>query len=362
MKKSRRLVSLLIALFLAFGCFSFGAFAAGTPVGNESMQVVVSADKETAYAEEYVTVTFNVKNNYNATCMRFPVLFTGSIFEVDNAQFNLQKLGSLITLPGSLGANTASNPAFYPAGYSASEYGAVLIQWVGGVQSGTYGCYNQPSGQDCFSFRLKIKQGASGVGTILIPSGSNLFYYQAMNNPNDGNSVYTMSADSCLMTFTPDTVTAASQAPDIAAVAGSTTVIDRENGFIYGLMDGLTSLDGYVEPIGGATLQVIASDEGHCGTGTVVNVLAGEAVVKTFIVVIFGDVNGDCAINAVDDDTCNLVQNWMLNWDPDTQAHYYKAGDINVDGRVDSVDADLMSSYANWIVSIDQTTGMAIGY
>ncbi|NTV35965.1 MAG: PAS domain-containing protein, partial [Anaerolineaceae bacterium] len=90
--------------------------------------------------------------------------------------------------------NITGNPAFYPAGYSSADYGVVLVQWLGTANAGLFGCFNQPAGDDCISFRLKVKAGADAAGTVLIPSNSNLFYFQAMNNPADGNTIYTMAS------------------------------------------------------------------------------------------------------------------------------------------------------------------------
>lgn len=360
MKISRKILTILLALLIALSCLTAGVSAAGAPNGNESLHVTVKTNVAIAYPGDYITVTLNVTNNYYATSMRFPVLFSKGIFELVDANLNLQMLGQLSSVTGSISANTNGNAEFYPSGYSSDDYGVVLVQWLGSANAGLFGCYSQPSGQDCISFQLKIKAGANGEGTILIPPESTLFYRGAMNNPADGNTFYTMTAGQCPMTFTPAVMTAQSQVPDIAAVAGSKTVIDRDKGLIYGLALGLSSLDAYVEPVGGATLEFIKSDPSICGTGTVINVKNSDVTIKTFKVVIYGDLNGDGNISSIDAGMAINVENYVVVWDAVTDAALIEAGDVNNDGNVTGIDAGIMIDVENYIRTIDQVTGLAV--
>lgn len=362
MKNAKKVFAAMLALVLAFGGLSIAAAAAGTPNGNESMQVLVKTDVDTAYSGDYITVTLHITNNYFATNMRFPVLFSADIFELVDANLNLQKLGQLNTVPGAIGANTTGNAAFYPAGYSQQDYGVVLIQWAGDVSGGVYSCYNQPTGQDAISFSLRVKPGAGGEGTILIPPESTLFYYQAMNDPSDFNTIYTMSKATCPMTFTPATMTVVGIAPDIEPVAGTDTVIDTQRNYIYGLEQGLPNLDAYIEPVGGATLEVIKSNGSSCGTGTLVHVLSGEITVKTYTVIIFGDVNGDSIVDNNDVGTMVDYENFLVEWDPVVNAATLFAGNINGDANVDANDAGFLVDVENYLAYIDQTIGLAILY
>ena len=127
---------------------------------------------------------------------------------------------------------------------------------------------------------------------------------------------------------------------------------------IYGISPGLTSLNNCVTVATGYELSYIPTSQGF-GTGTVVNVVLGTAIVETYRIILFGDVNGDSIINAIDADICILIQNWIIEWDETDDAAYLKAGDVNGDGRVDAIDADIISLHENWMVTIDQTTGLA---
>lgn len=359
MKNSRRIFAVLLAVLIAVSVLTVGVYAAGTPNGNESMQVVVKTDTATGYPGDYVTVTLNITNNYYATSMRFPILFPKDIFEIEEASLNLQKLGQLNIVTGNLSANITGNPSFYPTGYSSADYGVVLVQWLGTPNAGLFGCYNQPDGDDCISFTIKVKPGANSEGAILIPDNSTLFYYQAMNDPADGNSIYSMTAGTCPITFTDAVFNRIGQAPDIAVYDGSATVIDREKGLIFGLSAGLTSLDTKIVGVGGATLEVIKSSGTLCGTGTVVNVKNEGVIIMTFKIVVFGDVNGDGAIDSIDAGTMIDYENYLISWVPGSDDCYLTAGNINGDTTIDSLDAANVIDYENYLKTINQVTGLA---
>lgn len=134
-------------------------------------------------------------------------------------------------------------------------------------------------------------------------------------------------------------------------------IVDKPNGILYGIEEAAASLNSFIDTPAGAELQITLSADNICGTGTAVSLVFHGGVLKTYTVVLFGDVNGDAVINAIDSDICVLVQNWMVAWDPGAQSYLYTAGDVNGDGRVDSIDADLVNLHENWILTIDQTTG-----
>ncbi len=359
MKISHRLIAAVITIFVFCGCLSITSYAAGTPSGNESMSIVVKTDVSISYPGDYITVTLNITNNYNATAMRFPVLFSADILEVVEPNLNLQKLGQLTTVTGNLNANTTGNPGFYPVGYSSDDYGVVLVQWTGTANAGMLGCYNRPTGEDCISFQLRVKENADAAGSILIPPESTLFYYQAMNDPADGTTMYSMTASTCPLTFTQAQITAQFQPPDIMAFSGSDTVVNKSENLIYGLSTALAQLNSHIVPIGGATFEVEKSSEFICGTGTVVRVMINDSVYKTYTVVIFGDVNGDGNVDSIDAGALVDYENYLVSWSAQSDACYLKAGDVNGDGQIDSVDAGILTDVESLLRDINQVTGIA---
>jgi len=146
---------------------------------------------------------------------------------------------------------------------------------------------------------------------------------------------------------------------------GPGCIIDYANNYIYDFNEAITSLDGYFDTGTGYELLYIPTAQGY-GTGTVVNVVSTEknaspnSVIASYTVVIYGDVNGDGNIDSIDAGNIVDFQNYMINWDPVTDAALYKAGDLNGDGNVDSIDAGLAVDAQNYMVTIDQSTGLAI--
>lgn len=152
----------------------------------------------------------------------------------------------------------------------------------------------------------------------------------------------------------------ASQAEIIAPKAGSGCVIDGGSGMIYGLTPGISAEqfeNGFVDVAGGYSLQYTP---GSIGTGTVVNVIDDStgAVVLTFRIVIYGDVNGDGNIDSLDAGTMVDVENYIITWDPVSDAAFIQAEDINGDGKTDSIDAGIAVDAENYIITIDQCTGL----
>jgi len=147
----------------------------------------------------------------------------------------------------------------------------------------------------------------------------------------------------------------------LEALAGSTGVVDEANGFIYGLGFGLTTAiyeAQYLDIVGDGSLVFTPTPLGP-GTGTKVELIdnvTGE-VLKTYTIVIYGDVNGDSRADAIDADLCVGVQDWVIVWDPVADACYYEAADLNGNGRVESLDADTITAVYDWVLAIDQATG-----
>ncbi len=147
----------------------------------------------------------------------------------------------------------------------------------------------------------------------------------------------------------------------ISNVIHSGCVVD--NGMIYGLTPSVTrqQLESlYLEICDGYSL--FYTDEG-LGTGTNIDVtensLPASLVISSFMLVIYGDVNGDGNIDSIDAGTMVDYENYTLIWNPVTDAVYIKAGDLNGDGCVDSIDAGIAIDVENYLLGINQTTGIA---
>lgn len=305
MKISKKIFAILLAAVLALSVFAVGASAAGTATGDEWMTVTLSADKGTDTYEmnEEVIITATIACNYNAPTFRFPILFDKTVLD-RKTLIGLEAAGTCAT-SGSINSNVFTDGSYVPENYDPDQWGVVLVQWVGNVQNGAVNCINNPEGEVAFSFKLVTKNGSAGkTGTVFIPAESDKLYYQAIEDPTVATSFYYMNADTCTMTFNPANVTVA--AADVALVPNalfdSTAVVDEDNLVVYGLSTDIMStadMKEYVAATGGATISVDPAELGY-GTGTVINLKVGGAVVKSYTAIIFGDTNGDAQFTSDD--------------------------------------------------------------
>lgn len=159
-------------------------------------------------------------------------------------------------------------------------------------------------------------------------------------------------------------------------MAGSTTIIDTDNMAIYGLQEYLTEsiIRGqFLDVEGDGFFELTPVDKGCYGTGTKVTLydnLDPTTPVETYTIVIFGDINGDSAIQAIDRTIANEENLMITNWSQEqifdgsaivdnTNYDFYKtmAADLNGDGMIDSTDATIIGDATIGIIIVDQVTG-----
>lgn len=146
---------------------------------------------------------------------------------------------------------------------------------------------------------------------------------------------------------------AAAADPELAVIDGTIGVIDDSkteygvdynacDGYIYGIEpESGESIDAVFEVIGDGEMEVIPNEAGSdCGTGTLVNVLDLDGnVVATYVLIIFGDIDGDGQItsfdgsDAIDHDGYAYGENLRIE-----APEVIFAGDIDVDGDITAFD------------------------
>ncbi|MBQ7580695.1 MAG: S8 family serine peptidase [Clostridia bacterium] len=138
-----------------------------------------------------------------------------------------------------------------------------------------------------------------------------------------------------------DAVLESETIPVIECIIGSKgdsgTVIDEERGVIYGVEEGVQSLENYVETVG-CEIEYVPTENGF-GTGTTVNLVSDGEVIKSYKLVIFGDVDGDGYCDGCDYVLMSLYINWQYTFDDCCLL----AADITNDGYVDAFDLSLSS-------------------
>lgn len=360
MKITKKILSVILSVLLAVAVFGVCASAEGTASGNEAMEVTVSTDKETYDPGDNVTVTVSLKTNYNMTAFRFPIMFDSEVFELPN----LIGLTALNTCKanGNIQANSLiEGSEIMPEEYDASLFDCILVQWTATVANSTLGCLNLPEGEACFSFTLKTKTSASGQnGTIFVPEEYEGFYTQAIQTPTDGTTIYYVDAATYSMSFISATVEVVGTVADLVpnTAYDSKVVIDKTNSIVYGFETGKTLPADFSKEVlvtGTGSLGVEMAEYGY-GTGTKLNVVVDDVTVKTYSVVIFGDVNGDCLIDTNDAYEIMLIS-YGLNVMTDELV--IKAADLNNDGLLDTNDLYLIDLVSKGNSVIDQANPYA---
>ena len=355
MKISKKLFAVLLAVVLAFSVVAVGASAAGTAAGDEWMTVTITTDKGADNYEkgDTIHVTVSVACNYNVPAFRFPILFDSAVIE---KKANIAMVAANTCTTGSLRNNLTPDETVFPEAYSPDDWGCILFQWTADVQNGAIGCINNPDGEVVFTFDLKVKQDAVGTGTITIPAESNLLYYMAYEDPTVATSDYYMNAETCNMNFVPANVSVA--VPDVKLIPNddydSTAIVDEENLLVYGLDVGISSnseIKEYVKATGGATVRSALNEEESYGTGAKINLVLGTSTVKSYDIILFGDVNCDGNISAVDVSLALAIVSGA------TEAGRLPkiAGDIgNFDGEMDAVDSTKLMAAVSGAYIINQ--------
>lgn len=355
MKISKKILTILLAAILAFSVFAISASAAGTPTGAEAMTVTITTDNETYEANSAVQVRVTISSNYNVPSFRFPIMFDTEVYELPVIPG--VKAYNTCASAGTMSYNTADTAQFIPEAYDPSAFGCILFQWTASVTGGEVGHIHNEAGELAFTFELRTKSSAVGkTGTIFIPEESDLFYYQAIENPADATSFYYLNAETCAMSFVPANAMVVGEQVSLVPNEdfGTPAVIDEENRFIYGLPIGLSGnaeLKEYVKATGKAVIRSTGTDMGY-GTGTIASLNIDAIPVKSYTVIIFGDINGDAYCDSTD---LGTILSYASASSVCSDPTLIFAGDLSGDGLVDSIDLPIYLAVASASLVIDQT-------
>ncbi len=129
------------------------------------------------------------------------------------------------------------------------------------------------------------------------------------------------------------------------------TSVTHNKDYIFGLDEGFTDIASYVTVKDGTgTAEFIPTANGN-GTGSLYNIytISGE-LYKSYTVIIFGDVNGDCKIDGQDAVIINCIINGFGEYD-----EYIKyAADVDLDNDVYDSDVAIVAGYAIGTETISQ--------
>ena len=143
---------------------------------------------------------------------------------------------------------------------------------------------------------------------------------------------------------------------ELVAAEGSTTVIDNERGFIYGLDFNISEDDlrnTYLDVIGNGTLEF--EYDGSIGTGAIVRLRNNYSheIDATYTIVIFGDINGDGMMTPADITAIRNINARLTTYDADSP--FLFAADVTHDDDVGPSDVTAIRMVNARLATIDQT-------
>lgn len=142
--------------------------------------------------------------------------------------------------------------------------------------------------------------------------------------------------------------------PELAVKAGTGGVIDNVNMFVYGveMTEEYQMIEDVFEATAGGYIEVDQST--YAGTGAQVYVFkADDTLVATYTFVLFGDIDGNGEIDALDAAYIDMHEAWYERLD-DYPAKLF-AADLDGSGDADALDYAYIEMHEAWMQRIYQT-------
>ncbi len=359
-KTFKKLAAVIVVASLLVSCLCFGGSAidstfGGTPTGNEAMSIGLTASADSVEPGDVVTFTVRLSNNYNAITMFWPVLYSTDFFELVDGSVT-SPIDNVTAAAGT--TTTTTDSSFVPSAY-AGTHSVIGIQWVaGGTAEGGVAVFNSGVAADCFTVQLKVKDTATGTGTVLIPEDYDGYYYSGVNDPSDPLTYYN-SATPFNFTFA-DAISyslGSAAEPELVATEGYEVQLISFDGDEKQYLCGFDVVD-IIDNGNDFRNQFVVNNgtftvsQDLFATGTVVTVYDSTgAVFAEYEIIFFGDANGDGIIDGADISVMADTYNYIIE---PTGASYY-ASDIYADDKysviIDGADIGLAADLYNYAVT-----------
>lgn len=359
MVKSKKILSLALAVVMALSMLTIGVFAAvTTPTATFT---VTSSAAEVANGDEItITVTANATEDFYAGPMSLPIEYDASLFEYV--------------------ANSATVSDIYGAGVTKSVVKSDSGKLTVALTPTTSGTVTAPNlnGANLAVLTFKLKAiGTTGSSTIAIAddqkTASNIsgkFYCGSFDGSNPLTSELTEIGQTLNRVGTTVAYAAAGTPELILTDTGTEagTVIDRTTtcndyaGYVYGvdtLGDGADILDYVTTNVG--SVEVIENDNGVVSTGaTIVLKDAAGEIIETYVFVYFGDVNGDGMVDLDDSGLIEAKESYLVDIEEGTAQ--YIASDLTCDTVVDLDDSGLIDAQEAYLSELPTQYELAQTY
>lgn len=338
MSKTRKILSVVLALAMVFSVLSVSASAAASYESaedlaefdyNQEWELVERSNDGTTWVVDVVLTT-----NYPTGSIQFVVNNTNpaaAVLDYENVE---------------LGAGIE-----YDADIKASANGKVLI-----VPATTADTVTAPELDGAVVATLKYTYAGTGSATLTIANAP-----KKADSPA-GTLIAARMDDGDIVTGTPvvgqpatvsgEVIIGTAAESELVVKAGTNGVIDDTRMCVYGIdvMDAGQAIGDVFEVTNGGSIEVTPSNEGvEEGTGAIlVAKNAAGDVIGEYTVVIHGDVNGDGSSDSLD---ATILSEFEVGSIADFSAYGISddvamvAGDVNADGGADSLDATILSEF-----------------
>ncbi len=360
MVKSKKILSLALAVVMALSMLTVGVFAAvTTPTATFT---VTSSAAEVANGDVItITVTANATEDFYAGPMSLPIEYDASLFEYV--------------------ADSATVSDIYGAGVTKSVVKTDSGKLTVALTPTTSGTVTAPNlnGANLTVLTFKLKAiGTTGSSTIAIAddqkTASNIsgkFYCGSFDGSNPMTDELTEIGQTLNRVGTTVAYAAAGTPEliltDIGTENGAKIRTDlcTGSGEFAGCVFGIDTLNSeniedYVTTVVGS-VEVVENSEGNMSTGATILLkdTTGE-VVATYVFIYFGDVNGDGAVDITDAAMVEAHDQWVETIEEDTAAYY--ASDVNYDAVVDITDSAAIEAQDQWVEELEAQNVIAEGF
>ena len=350
MVKSKKILSLALALVMALGVLTMGVFAAKT-TPTATFTVSSSASEVENGDEVTITVKANATETFYAGPMSLPIEYNASLFEYV--------------------ADSATVANIYGAGTTKSAVKAEAGKLTVALTPSTSGAVTAPdlNGANLTVLTFKLKAiGTTGSSTVAIANdqktAANIggkFYCGSFDSANPKTAELTEIGQTLNRVDTTISYKGAVGTPELVLTQADNGAVIRKDlcttsGEFAGCVFGIDTLNGeniedFVTTAVGS-IEVVANADGNISTGATILLkdAAGE-VVATYVFIYFGDVNGDGAVDITDAATVEAHDQWVETIEEDTAAYY--ASDVNYDAVVDITDSAAIEAQDQWVEALE---------
>ena len=344
MKNKNKIIATVLAIALIAS-----VFIVGTVANVKNTSITVSVDKTELSSGESATVTVKASADYPVATASIPVFYDKTLVDVSNATATLS--GYDVKNVTTDATATDSAKIYANAGVDSSKYGFVLVTYIGGAND----TVNALENATMLTFKITAKSGVSGDAAIKSVTETakteenvaGMLYFGTTTNGEVINSI-PENVEGVVLTSATANVTIKSAGTTITAKGDKETVIDNENKYIYGITPG-DNVEDYVQ-VNNGSFDIVANASGYKnGTGAIVNVKnASGAVVDTYTIIVFGDVDGNGKIEGTDQGLIGQYAQGLQSKLSDVETI---AADVDRNGFPQGTDQGLIGQYAQGLQS-----------